>query len=63
MALLQAWARQVFLMRSGRLGQTILLGLRRRVFDHFQRLSPAFHDKFTSGRVISRLTSDVQVID
>ncbi|MEV6269571.1 ABC transporter ATP-binding protein [Kribbella sp. NPDC051936] len=62
-ALLQAWARQLFLMRSGRLGQTILLGLRRRVFDHFQRLSPAFHDKFTSGRVISRLTSDVQVID
>src|SRR4029079_17608846 len=35
----------------------------RRVFDHFQRLSPSFHDKFTSGRVISRLTSDVGVID
>jgi ABC-type multidrug transport system fused ATPase/permease subunit len=63
MALLQAWARQLFLMRSGKLGQTILLGLRRRVFDHFQRLSPSFHDKFTSGRVISRLTSDVGVID
>jgi ATP-binding cassette subfamily B protein len=63
MALLQAWARQLFLMRSGKLGQTILLGLRRRVFDHFQRLSPSFHDKFTSGRVISRLTSDVSVID
>jgi ATP-binding cassette subfamily B protein len=63
MALLQAWARQLFLMRSGRLGQTILLSLRQRVFDHFQRLSPAFHDKFTSGRVISRLTSDVGVID
>jgi ATP-binding cassette, subfamily B, bacterial len=63
MALLQAWARQVFLLRSGKLGQTILLGLRRRVFDHFQRLSPSFHDKYTSGRVISRLTSDVGVID
>ncbi|TWD82747.1 ABC-type multidrug transport system fused ATPase/permease subunit [Kribbella amoyensis] len=63
MALLQAFARQVFLMRSGRLGQTILLGLRRRVFDHFQRLSPSFHDKYTSGRVISRMTSDVGVID
>lgn len=63
MALLQAGARQLFLMRSGRLGQTILLGLRRRVFDHFQRLSPSFHDKYTSGRVISRLTSDVDVID
>ncbi|HEY0690173.1 MAG TPA: ABC transporter ATP-binding protein, partial [Kribbella sp.] len=43
-ALIQAGARQIFLMRSGRLGQTILLGLRRRVFDHFQRLSPSFHD-------------------
>ncbi|MEV8372918.1 ABC transporter ATP-binding protein [Kribbella sp. NPDC056861] len=63
MALLQAGMRQIFLMRSGRLGQTILLGLRRRVFDHFQRLSPSFHDKYTSGRVISRLTSDVDVID
>ncbi len=63
MALLQAFARQLFLMRSGKLGQTILLGLRRRVFDHFQRLSPSFHDKYTSGRVISRLTSDVGVID
>ena len=62
-ALLQAFARQLFLMRSGRLGQTVLLGLRRRVFDHFQRLSPSFHDKYTSGRVISRLTSDVDVID
>ena len=41
-------------MRTGRLGQTILLGLRRQVFDHFQRLSPSFHDKYTSGRVISR---------
>ncbi|TCO44910.1 ABC-type multidrug transport system fused ATPase/permease subunit [Kribbella antiqua] len=63
MALLQAAARQVFLMRSGKLGQEILLGLRRRVFDHFQRLSPSFHDKYTSGRVISRMTSDVGVID
>ncbi|MGH3461591.1 MAG: ABC transporter ATP-binding protein, partial [Kribbellaceae bacterium] len=62
-ALTQAYTRQVFLMRTGRLGQTILLGLRRRVFDHFQRLSPSFHDKYTSGRVISRLTSDVDVID
>ncbi|TDO47308.1 ABC-type multidrug transport system fused ATPase/permease subunit [Kribbella sp. VKM Ac-2527] len=62
-ALIQAYARQVFLMRSGKLGQTILLGLRRRLFDHFQRLSPSFHDRYTSGRVISRLTSDVDVID
>ena len=41
----------------------MLLDLRRRVFDHVQRLSPAFHERYTSGRVISRLTSDVDALD
>ena len=36
--------------------------MRRRVFRHFQVLSPAFHDGYTSGRVISRQTSDVDAI-
>jgi len=52
-----------FLTLSGRLGQAILLELRRRVFAHFQRLSVAFHERYTSGRVISRLTSDMDAID
>ncbi len=51
-----------FLLASGRIGQAVLLDLRRRVYDHFQRLSLAFHEKYTSGRVISRLTSDVDAI-
>jgi ABC-type multidrug transport system fused ATPase/permease subunit len=51
-----------FLIASGRIGQAVLLDLRRRVYDHFQRLSLAFHEKYTSGRVISRLTSDVDAI-
>lgn len=63
MALVQAYTRRVFLLRSGKLGQAILLDLRRRVFDHFQRLSPSFHEEYTSGRVISRLTSDVDAIN
>ena len=58
----QAIARNLFLVRSGRIGQDILLSIRRRVFRHFQRLSPAFHDRYTSGRVISRQTSDVDAI-
>lgn len=61
-ALTQAITRQAFLMMAGRVGQQMLLQLRRRVFDHFQKLSPAFHEKYTSGRVISRLTSDVEAI-
>ncbi|MEO3869224.1 ABC transporter ATP-binding protein [Nonomuraea sp. B12E4] len=61
-AVTQALTRQAFLRLSGRIGQSILLELRRRVFDHFQRLSLSFHEKYTSGRVISRLTSDVEAI-
>ncbi len=60
--LIQAVTRQVFLVRSGTIGQDLLYQLRRRVFRHFQRLSPAFHDDYTSGRVISRQTSDVDAI-
>ncbi len=58
----QAVARNLFLVRSGLIGQDILLSIRRRVFGHFQHLSPAFHDRYTSGRVISRQTSDVDAI-
>ncbi|MDJ0394750.1 ABC transporter ATP-binding protein [Rhodococcus sp. G-MC3] len=49
-----------FLMVSGRLSQSILFDLRRRVFTHAQKLSLSFHEKYTSGRLISRLTSDVE---
>ncbi len=55
--------RTVFLIRTGRIGQAVLLDLRRRVFDHVQRLSLAFHERYTSGRVVSRLTSDVEALN
>ncbi|GII26645.1 ABC transporter ATP-binding protein [Planotetraspora mira] len=61
-ALVQAVTRQAFLQLAGRIGQDILLELRRRVFTHFQKLSLSFHEGYTSGRVISRLTSDVEAI-
>jgi len=51
-----------FLTLSGRIGQAVLLDLRRRVYDHFQRLSIGFHERYTSGRVVSRLTSDMDSI-
>jgi ABC-type multidrug transport system fused ATPase/permease subunit len=59
---LQAVSRMFFLNRSGRIGQRVLLEVRRRVFRHFQRLDVAFHDRYTSGRVVSRLTNDVEAI-
>jgi ATP-binding cassette, subfamily B, bacterial len=58
----QAVSRNMFLVRSGTIGQDILFEIRQRLFGHFQRLSPAFHDSYTSGRVISRQTSDVDAI-
>lgn len=59
---LQAVSRMVFLNASGRIGQRVLLELRRRLFRHFGRLDIAFHDRYTSGRVVSRSTSDVEAI-
>ena len=57
-----AGLRYLFLCLSGRIGQDVLLELRQRIFRHAQRLSLNFHEKYTSGRVISRLTSDVEAL-
>ncbi|MEP6598503.1 MAG: ABC transporter ATP-binding protein [Actinomycetota bacterium] len=62
-ALVSGWLRAVFVRRSGRIGQAVLFDLRRRTFDHLQALSVSFHERFTSGRVISRLTSDVDTLN
>jgi ATP-binding cassette subfamily B protein len=61
-AIVEYLTKRAFLVLSGRVGQAVLYDLRTRVYDHFQRLSPAFHERYTSGRVISRLTSDVDAI-
>ncbi|MDT4903802.1 MAG: ATP-binding cassette, subfamily bacterial [Pseudonocardiales bacterium] len=61
-AVLSGWLRAVFVLRSGVIGQAVLYDLRRRGFDHIQTLSVAFHERFTSGRVISRMTSDVDTL-
>jgi ABC-type multidrug transport system fused ATPase/permease subunit len=59
---LRAFLEYSFLTVSGKLGQDVLYDLRERLYDHFQRLSLSFHERYTSGRVISRLTSDVEAI-
>src|SRR6185437_10048488 len=61
-ALVQAVLYWGFVSGAGRVGQDVLLDLRQRVFGHFQRLSLAFHERYTSGRMISRLTSDLDAI-
>jgi len=40
----------------------VVLELRRRLFAHLLSLSVSFHESYTSGRVISRQTSDVEAI-
>ena len=57
--LVDALTVRAFLRLSGRIGQDVLIDLRERVFSQVQRLSLAFHERYTSGRVISRLTSDL----
>ena len=44
------------------LGERIVSDLRRDVFDHLTRLSPAFFDRTQSGEIVSRLTADTTQI-
>ncbi|MFD4575879.1 ABC transporter ATP-binding protein [Streptomyces sp. NPDC058417] len=49
-----------FLIAAARVNQDVLLDLRGRIFRHAQALSVDFHDRYTSGRLISRSTTDVE---
>ena len=55
---LTAW----YTVLTARISQAILLDLRKRVFLHTQRLSLEFHERYTSGRIIARQTSDLDSI-
>ncbi|MDX3851826.1 ABC transporter ATP-binding protein [Streptomyces sp. AK02-01A] len=50
----------VFIRASARINQDALLDLRGRIFRHAQALSVDFHERYTSGRLISRSTTDVE---
>ncbi|MFJ4923498.1 ABC transporter ATP-binding protein [Streptomyces sp. NPDC088725] len=49
-----------FINTSARVNQDVLLELRERIFRHAQALSVDFHERYTSGRLISRSTTDVE---
>ncbi|MFJ6213085.1 ABC transporter ATP-binding protein [Streptomyces sp. NPDC092296] len=61
-ALLSTLLQRAFIRITGRINQDILLDLRGRIFRHAQRLSLDFHERYTSGRIISRATSDVDTL-
>ncbi|MEV4947191.1 ABC transporter ATP-binding protein [Streptomyces sp. NPDC053755] len=49
-----------FVRGAARVNQDVLLDLRGRIFRHAQALSLDFHERYTSGRLISRSTTDVE---
>jgi ATP-binding cassette, subfamily B, bacterial len=60
--LVQAAATRTYIAAIGRLGAEVVTELRRRLFAHFLRLPVSFHERYTSGRVISRQVSDIDSI-
>ncbi|QIK63737.1 ABC transporter ATP-binding protein [Leucobacter viscericola] len=51
-----------YVVLIARLTQAVMLEMRMRIFRHTQRLSLEFHEGYTSGRIISRQTSDLESI-
>jgi len=47
---------------STAISQSVLYDLRSKMFEHTQKLGVAFHEKYTSGRVIARQTSDLDTV-
>ena len=61
-AIATAGLTSLYVTSTARLSQAMLLDLRVRVFRHTQRLSLEFHEKYTSGRIIARQTSDLEAL-
>ncbi|MFJ8494283.1 ABC transporter ATP-binding protein [Streptomyces sp. NPDC094038] len=59
-AVLSGGLQYAFVKASARVNQDVLLDLRGRIFRHAQALSVDFHERYTSGRLISRSTTDVE---
>ncbi|MFD1662508.1 ABC transporter ATP-binding protein [Streptomyces caeni] len=59
-ALASGGLQYAFIVASARVNQDVLLDLRGRIFRHAQALSVDFHERYTSGRLISRSTTDVE---
>ncbi|MFG1812006.1 ABC transporter ATP-binding protein [Streptomyces sp. NPDC049040] len=53
---------RTFIRVAALISQDVLIDLRARMFRHAQSLSLDFHERYTSGRLISRATSDVESI-
>lgn len=61
-ALIAGLCSAAYIRVSAWVSQDALVELRKRVFAHTQNLSIGFHETYTSGRIISRQTSDVEAL-
>jgi ATP-binding cassette subfamily B multidrug efflux pump len=59
-SVLEAWGRRVQILLLERAGQNALVDLRMRVFRHLQRLPAAFFDRTPTGRLVGRVTTDIE---
>ena len=50
-------------MLTALLGQRVMRDLRHQLFEHVQRLSIAFYDRTPVGRLVTRITSDVESLN
>ncbi|RKN08961.1 ABC transporter ATP-binding protein [Streptomyces radicis] len=60
---LAQWAAQFAALRAvGRTGERALYGLRVKIFAHLQRLGLAYYERELTGRVMTRMTTDVDAL-
>jgi ATP-binding cassette subfamily B protein len=52
----------LFRIRMEVIGQRVMIGLRRRLFDHILRLSVSFFDRNPIGRLMARVESDTEAL-
>ncbi len=61
-ALMDWWVTRAGALLTGRTAEAMLLSLRVRIFAHLQRLSLDFFDNEMDGRIMTRMTSDVDAL-
>jgi len=52
---------QIYIMNMA--GQRVMADMRREIFSHLQRLHPSFFDKNPVGRLVTRVTTDVDALN
>ena len=52
---------QIYIMNMA--GQRVMADMRREIFSHLQRLHPSFFDKNPVGRLVTRVTTDVEALN